>query len=212
MSKSIPGDRAGGFDRFELGRALLTNVTIIVAAAVLPLLLVLHYVLRIQAEALALRWFAGIAFIVIAGAAFILHVMLKRITGPLAQLSQAMQRLAAGQLETPVPCLTRGDEIGAMAQALSNFRESLEDYARLRDTMSAMQARQLLRRNRIDLLVHDVSPRIETSLDTMGHFAGQVARTQAVPLAMRQEAAEIAVRTRTLRESFERAFLTLAGA
>jgi signal transduction histidine kinase/CheY-like chemotaxis protein len=46
------------------------------------------------------------------------------ITGPLAELADAMGRLAAGDLTLAVPGMGRGDEIGAMAKAVQVFKEA----------------------------------------------------------------------------------------
>lgn len=46
------------------------------------------------------------------------------ISQPIGHLTTAMRTIAGGAFETPVPGLTRGDEIGVMANALETFRQT----------------------------------------------------------------------------------------
>ena len=52
------------------------------------------------------------------------------VARPLTRMIGAMDRLAGGDTETPVPELGRSDEIGGMAAALEVFRETARDRAR----------------------------------------------------------------------------------
>ncbi|GLR77454.1 hypothetical protein GCM10007856_01220 [Azospirillum oryzae] len=68
---------------------------------------------------------------VVAGAGMVLLVCLggiafaRGITRPLSALCEAMQRLAAGDRQLPVPARDRGDEIGRMADAMQVFKDAL---------------------------------------------------------------------------------------
>lgn len=46
------------------------------------------------------------------------------VSQPIGHLTMAMGKIAGGEFETPVPGLTRGDEIGTMASALETFRNT----------------------------------------------------------------------------------------
>ncbi|MBV1933345.1 MAG: HAMP domain-containing protein, partial [Parvibaculaceae bacterium] len=46
------------------------------------------------------------------------------VSQPIGHLTTAMRTIAGGAFETPVPGLTRGDEIGTMANALEIFRQT----------------------------------------------------------------------------------------
>ncbi|MFX7996927.1 HAMP domain-containing protein, partial [Acinetobacter baumannii] len=50
--------------------------------------------------------------------AYGLFVILRKVTRPIDEMTAAMSRLAAGDLDTPVSGGTRRDEIGAMARAV----------------------------------------------------------------------------------------------
>ncbi|WP_043539740.1 methyl-accepting chemotaxis protein [Salinarimonas rosea] len=72
------------------------------------------------------------------------------IAKPLVGMTGAMQRIADGDLEADIPGRGRGDEIGAMAGALSVFRDALarnrrmEDEARERDARAAVEKRRAM--------------------------------------------------------------------
>ena len=54
------------------------------------------------------------------------------ITGSSSRLTQAMERLAKGDLAVTIPCADRRDEIGAMASAVQVFKGSMAETERLR--------------------------------------------------------------------------------
>jgi methyl-accepting chemotaxis protein len=47
-----------------------------------------------------------------------------RIIRPIVIMTRSMQRISAGELDTPIPSLDRRDEVGAMAKAVQVFREN----------------------------------------------------------------------------------------
>jgi methyl-accepting chemotaxis protein len=59
-------------------------------------------------------------------------VVLRRVTGPLRALSNAMGRLADGDKESSVPYLGRADEIGVMAGSVETFREAAVEMDSIR--------------------------------------------------------------------------------
>lgn len=82
----------------------------------------------------------GIA--VLMGAAVLLMlggllVVSRRVTRPLVAMTDALQNLAAGQLELSVPGLGRQDEIGRMAASAEVFRESMVTARRLQEERAA---------------------------------------------------------------------------
>ncbi len=125
----------------------------------------------------------------------------RNIVGRLTLLSNAMRRLAAGDLSTPVTVGGR-DEIAGMTQALLVFRKAIEDAtgARERDAARAQDAD--LRRRRLEAAmqnfenaVNDVvqaldgaSQSMEECAQIMAEAAGQN-RTQAAATATASEEA-----------------------
>lgn len=85
---------------------------------------------------------AGVLLALVGG--FALVVTLQR---PIAKITATMQRLAEGDLETGIAGDGRGDEIGAMARALSIFKSNARakvemEHERQRDQMTADAERQ----------------------------------------------------------------------
>jgi methyl-accepting chemotaxis protein len=68
-------------------------------------------------------------------------VVTKRVTNPLQKLSEAMRKLAGGDFDVVLPGLERQDEIGAMANAVEQFKVLAIQKAR-RETDEAMQRQQ----------------------------------------------------------------------
>ncbi|MGJ3265689.1 MAG: methyl-accepting chemotaxis protein [Salinarimonas sp.] len=72
------------------------------------------------------------------------------ITKPLGAITASMKRVSDGDLETAIPGLERGDEIGAMASALGVFRDALaqnramEAQSRERDAQAQAEKRQAM--------------------------------------------------------------------
>jgi methyl-accepting chemotaxis protein len=91
--------------------------------------------IRLAEERVAFwRIILGIAvamiLIVSAAAAWLLVL---RISRPLAQLSESMDSLAKGDLDTGIPHASRVDEIGDMSRATTVFRDGLLETAKLRE-------------------------------------------------------------------------------
>jgi methyl-accepting chemotaxis protein len=63
------------------------------------------------------------------------------IGGPITQLHQRMQTLAEGVLEGDIPCMDRGDEIGAMAAVVKVFKDNALQMSQLEKTGTETQGR-----------------------------------------------------------------------
>jgi PAS domain S-box-containing protein len=57
-------------------------------------------------------------------AALIVFVMRTYVVGPLAQITEATDLIAAGKLKLDIPLIDRRDEIGHLARAVRNFRDA----------------------------------------------------------------------------------------
>jgi len=64
---------------------------------------------------------AGGLLVIVAGAGF---VFARTLTRPISRLTQVMEKLAEGELETEVAGVGRRDELGAMAQAVEVFKQN----------------------------------------------------------------------------------------
>jgi len=92
--------------------------------------------------------FALIGFLVLSAAAVLFalgawRLFVTRTVVALDQMTKAMREIAAGRLDVPVPASERHDEIGAMAEALSVFRDSLVETTELRAQQVEMDAANL---------------------------------------------------------------------
>ncbi|MBY6089088.1 methyl-accepting chemotaxis protein [Maritimibacter alkaliphilus] len=79
--------------------------------------------LQARAQRLRSAAVAGLVFLVsLAGVAAFQWAWLSR---PLLRVARAMRAVAADDFDTPIPALTRGDEIGTMGRTLDRFRQAL---------------------------------------------------------------------------------------
>ena len=78
---------------------------------------------------------------VVAGAAFGLYVGSKQLSVPILKVSDAMNAVAEGNLETDVPYLGRKDEIGEMAAAVEVFKRNGLEVRRMNAQEAATRAR-----------------------------------------------------------------------
>jgi len=66
----------------------------------------------------------------------------RRISGPLQAMTVAMRRLAGNDLSIVIPGVGRGDEIGAMAAAVTVFRDEMSRSAALSAEAASMRAEE----------------------------------------------------------------------
>ncbi|MGX9965594.1 methyl-accepting chemotaxis protein [Roseomonas sp. F4] len=69
-------------------------------------------------------WLAALALGVLAMAVVLAWLVGRAIAGPVDQMTRAMSGLAAGTLETEIPSLSMGGELGAMARAVQVFKDN----------------------------------------------------------------------------------------
>jgi PAS domain S-box-containing protein len=74
---------------------------------------------------LASWYLAALGIAVLMLAAFNVHVMKRFVVTPLAEITHATDSIAAGKTNIVIPYLTRSDEVGRLAHAVQNFRDTL---------------------------------------------------------------------------------------
>ncbi|HEY5793592.1 MAG TPA: HAMP domain-containing protein, partial [Bosea sp. (in: a-proteobacteria)] len=100
-------------------------------------------------------------------------VVRSRVTTPLAQMTTSMTRLADGDLATALPRIDRQDEIGAMASALSVFRDNLVKMRDLEQQEREASARRLRAAESMALVVTDVGEVVAAA--AAGDFSARLA-------------------------------------
>jgi PAS domain S-box-containing protein len=79
-------------------------------------------------------WYLGALGIgVLMLAAFNVRVVKHFVVTPLVEITHATDSIAAGKTNTAIPCLTRNDEIGRLAHAVQNFRDTLSRNVELEE-------------------------------------------------------------------------------
>jgi methyl-accepting chemotaxis protein len=117
-----------------------------------------------------------------------LWIVLRRVSGSLRQMTDAMARLAGGELATDIPCRDRRDELGSMAHAMGVFKDNamkVRDMQSERETLerAAREEKAVAMRNLANELEASVSSVVETvqsagaelnsSAETMSKAASQ---------------------------------------
>ncbi len=104
-------------------------------------------------------------------------VVRSRVTIPLAQMTASMTRLADGDLATALPRIDRQDEIGAMAAALSIFRDNLVKMRDLEQQERAESAARSARAQSMEAVVSDVGEVVAAA--AAGDFSARLQIDQA---------------------------------
>ena len=95
---------------------------------------------RSDMEQLQRMAWAGTGAALAFGVGFSLFVARAGITAPMARMSDAMSRLARGDLGTDIPGLFRRDELGGMAKAVQTFKENGLEMRRMSEAAEALNA------------------------------------------------------------------------
>ena len=135
------------------------------------------------ATSAAAQWFilAGGAVDISAGIAVAIFFY-AWVAIPVARMTQAMVRLAANDVEVPIPALARRDELGRMASAVKVFKDAMIEGAH-RKTLDAERERLEEQRKRYEL--NQIAEQFETSVK------GVVATVAAASAQMRDTARSV---------------------
>ena len=130
-------------------------------------------VAHVRAEAISKSFSKGIMVTAGFGAAMLLTVVSAAIllnfvvVKAVMAMTGAMGRLAAGDKEVEVPGLGRGDEIGAMAEAVRVFKENALLAERLAAERATQQAERDLHAREIERLAQDFDEHVRGMLSTV---------------------------------------------
>lgn len=126
-------------------------------------------VLDVEAEvAQAMRIFqitlgAGVVLL-IAMAVLFGGTLSRMIATPIRKMTEAMGKLAAGNLEIETLDMKRSDEVGAMAKSLEVFRENARERARMAEQEKIEAQRQVERSQRMGTLTKSFDEKIQDVL------------------------------------------------
>ena len=140
--------------------------------------------------------------------------LVRNVATPLLAMTSAMRRLAGHDLDTTIPCVGRGDEIGAMAAAVQVFKDNMAEGDRLAAEQQAEQAARQQRSVRLEGLVSEFERQIGSTVATLASastqmeatassMTGNAAQTDAQAVAVAQAAAESSAGVQTVAAAAE---------
>jgi diguanylate cyclase (GGDEF)-like protein len=148
---------------------------------------------RRRAHAAALREILAIGtggILALLAVCALLGWVLSRVTRPIRNITEAMDRLSSGELDTTIPALDRRDEVGAMARALAVFKENSIERQRLEFLTSTLQQTTEDLRREGAMVAHLANHDTMTGLANRASFTGQLneafaaARRSGTPFAI----------------------------
>jgi methyl-accepting chemotaxis protein len=157
-----------------------------------------------RADAVSIAARPSVAAAVTVAAAFtgwIAWLILRRVAGPIAAMTRAMQLLAADDLAVALPAAGRQDELGAMAGALKVFQESvLQARAREAEADRTRVAVEQQRRIAMQAVAADFESAVGEIVGTVALAAAELRGTAD---RMRSAAGEIVTRSSTMAAADE---------
>ena len=93
-----------------------------------------------------------------------LWIVLRRVSGSLRQMTDAMARLAGGELATDIPCRDRRDELGSMARAMGVFKDNA---VKVRDMQSEREALEQAGREEKAAAMRSLANELEASVSSV---------------------------------------------
>jgi methyl-accepting chemotaxis protein len=93
---------------------------------------------RVNTFTVMLWSISGLVFLIIGGGIFGVGL---GVIQPMTRMTGVMARLAGGKLDTQIPSLNRGDEVGAMARAVQVFRENALRVQAMESEQAGLKAR-----------------------------------------------------------------------
>jgi len=151
---------------------------------------------------------AGLSLGIILVTMLFAGIMVRGIEASLGGMTEAMGRLAKGELDVAVPSTEQRDEIGAMARAVEIFKDSMKKNAEMTAARQADQERREKRRQAMEELIHgfeatvtEIVKSVSGAADKMQHSAEAMSGTaeettrQATAVAAASEEASTNVQT-----------------
>jgi methyl-accepting chemotaxis protein len=117
----------------------------------------------------------GIALLLVLGASFLLG---RSIVNPIARMTVAMRKLAAGDTATRIPAREQRDEVGEMAKSVQVFKDNMVEADRLRAEQDEMKARaEVEKKDFLRKMADDFESGVRSSLDMLASAATEMRMT-----------------------------------
>jgi methyl-accepting chemotaxis protein len=142
-----------------------------------------------------------------------LSVLIGRaIAQPVLQMTEAMRRLAAGDLDLVIPGVGRKDEVGAMAAAVDVFKQNAQAARRLAREQREEQERKEARARTVDELIAGFDSNVTGILRTVSAAATELDSTAQGMAATAEETSRQATASATAAEQTSANVQTVASA
>jgi methyl-accepting chemotaxis protein len=149
------------------------------------------------------QWIAalvGIALVLVVGMSLLLG---NSIVRPIRGMTAAMRKIAAGETATVIPAQERRDEVGAMAQSVQVFKDSMIEAVRLRGEQDELKKRsEIEKQGLLGKMADDFESGVRGSLDAL---AGAVVELRATSNSMSATAEEASQQATTVAAVAEQA-------
>ncbi|MEH3144979.1 MAG: methyl-accepting chemotaxis protein [Methylobacterium frigidaeris] len=119
----------------------------------------------------------GLIAVALALGAGLALMIARSIIGPIAGMTGAMKRLAAGETGLDVPSRDARDEMGEMAEAVEVFRQNAIARTELEARQVAEQSDRQRRADRVDALIHSFQQKVAGSLEIVTAAATELDAT-----------------------------------
>jgi methyl-accepting chemotaxis protein len=107
----------------------------------------------------------------------IAFMIARGITGPLAVLTAAMNRLSSGDNKVAIPGNERGDELGTMARAVQVFKDNAIAKLRLEETQRVDRDAATRRQEEVDQLIGFFGRSMSGSFKSLSGISAEMSRT-----------------------------------
>ncbi|MFB9263224.1 methyl-accepting chemotaxis protein [Bradyrhizobium erythrophlei] len=102
----------------------------------------------------------------------------RSIVAPITGMTAAMRKIAAGDTATIIPALERRDEVGAMAQSVQVFKDSMIEAVRLRGEQDELKQRsEAEKHGLLGRMADDFENSVRASLDALAGAAVELRAT-----------------------------------
>jgi methyl-accepting chemotaxis protein len=129
-------------------------------------------------------------------------LVISNVSTPLTAMTAAMRRLANREMDTAIPSVGRGDEIGAMAGAVQVFKDNMISAGNFAAEQAEAQALKEKRALRFEGLVHNFEDKVGRMVDMLASGSTEL---EATAQAMTSTAAQTDSQASTVASAAEEA-------